>query len=83
MEIIEDRHSWINNRLHQELSNKWEAGCAVGILNAPDPSFNPITDKALFRKFSTKGQDEAKQYNKLFLQEKLGLVMDSKALLFF
>jgi starch synthase len=73
----------VNNRLQPELSNKWEAGCAAGILNAPDPSFNPITDKALSRKFNAKDHCPAKQYNKRFLQEKLGLIMDSKAPLFF
>jgi starch synthase/alpha-amylase len=83
MEIIEGRHNWMNSHLQQELSNKWQAGCTAGILNAPDPSFNPITDKALFRRYSAKGHYAGKQYNKLFLQENLGLVMDSKAPLFF
>lgn len=30
MEIIERRHAWMNNRLQEELSNKWEAGCVAG-----------------------------------------------------
>ncbi|MGB2930355.1 MAG: glycogen/starch synthase [Desulfobacterales bacterium] len=83
MEMIEGRHNWMNINLQQELYNKREAGCAVGILNAPDPSFNPVNDKALFRKFSAKEHHPAKQYNKLFLQEKLGLIMDSRAPIFF
>ncbi len=82
-EMIEGRHNWVNIHLQRELYNKWESGCAVGILNAPDPSFNPLTDKALFRKFSAKNHYLAKQYNKLFLQEKLGLIMDSRAPIFF
>jgi starch synthase/alpha-amylase len=82
-EIINGRHNWLDKRLHHELAYKREAGCALGILNAPDPSYNPVTDKALFRRFSAKDHYVAKQYNKLFLQEKLGLMMDSKAPLFF
>jgi starch synthase/alpha-amylase len=83
IEMIEGRHNWANGHLQQELSNKLENGCAVGILNAPDPSFNPVTDKALFRKFSAKDHFPAKQYNKLFLQEKLGIIMDSRSPIFF
>ena len=82
-EMIEGRHNRVNIHLQRELYNKREAGCAVGILNAPDPSFNPLTDKALFRKFSAKNHCLAKQYNKLFLQKKLGLIMDSSAPIFF
>jgi len=82
-EMMEGRHNRVNIHLQRELNNKWEAGCAAGILNAPDPSFNPLTDNALFRKYSSKSHYLAKQYNKLFLQEKLGLVVDSKAPIFF
>jgi starch synthase/alpha-amylase len=42
-----------------------------------------VTDKALFRRFNAKDHYFAKQYNKLLLQEKLGLIMDSNAPLFF
>ena len=82
-EMIEGQHNWTNGHLQQELSNKQKAGCVAGILNAPDPSFNPVNDQALFCKFSVKDHYPAKQYNKLFLQEKLGLIMDSKAPIFF
>jgi starch synthase/alpha-amylase len=83
MEMIEGRHTWIGQHLRQELANKWESGCAVGILNAPDPSFNPMTDEGLFLKFSAKDHHEAKRINKLFLQEKLGLIADADAPVFF
>jgi starch synthase/alpha-amylase len=83
IETIEGRHHRVSPHLHEELSNKWQVGCAAGILNAPDPSFNPVTDKALFRRFSAKNHYAAKQFNKLYLQEKLELKMDSKAPLFF
>jgi starch synthase/alpha-amylase len=83
MEMIDGRHTWIGMHLQQELANKFEAGCAVGILNSPDPSFNPVTDEALFLKFSARDHHEAKRMNKLFLQEKLGLITDGKAPVFF
>jgi starch synthase len=83
MELVSGQHNWLNQNLQSELANKLEAGCALGILNAPDPSYNPVLDKALFRKYSAKDHYPAKQYNKLFLQEKLGLMMDSRAPVFF
>ena len=83
MEMIQGQHNWVDTHLKYELANKWNAGCAVSILNAPDPSFNPATDKALFRQYSAKNHYARKQYNKLFLQEKLGLIMDSRAPIFF
>jgi len=82
-EVIEGRHTWMNLHLRQALVNKWNTGCAVGILNAPDLSFNALTDEALFRKFSPKDHYPAKQYNKLSLQEQLGLIVDSNAPIFF
>ena len=45
-EIVEGRHDFIEAPLRQELTNKVDAGCAFGILNAPDPAFNPSTDTA-------------------------------------
>lgn len=55
----------------------------TGILNAPDPSYNSLTDKALYRKFSAKERRFAKLCNKQFIQEKLGLPMDSTVPVFF
>ncbi len=82
-EMIQSRHAWASGHLRQGIANKWEAGCAVGILNAPDPSFDPTTDEGLFLKFSIRDQYEAKRMNKLFLQQKLGLLTDTEAPIFF
>ncbi len=82
-EIIENRHNFINPHIRQEIYHKWETGCAVAIPDAPDPSYNPITDRALFMRYDAKAHYAAKQHNKLFLQDKLGLPMDSKAPIFF
>ena len=83
VERIEERHDFESMPLLRELSNKINSGCAYGIHNVPDSSFNPFTDEALFRQYGPLDHFAAKQYNKLFLQETLGLKMDSKAPVFF
>ena len=64
-------------------SNKWNAGCAVGILNAPDPSFDPASDKALVCRYGAKNHVEGKLKNKRLFQKKLGLIQDASAPIFF
>ncbi len=82
-EIVEGRHPFVEKPLQIELANKWHADCAAGILNAPDPAYNPATDKHLEQTYSSNSQAEAKRKNKLALQKMLGLVQDEKAPLFF
>ena len=83
MEVVEGRHGFVEPQLRQELANKWHSGCALGILNAPDPSFNPRTDGALVCNYSSRNHAVGKQKNKLSLQERLGLIQDGRAPLFF
>jgi starch synthase len=82
-EIVEGRHRFVEPQIHRELSNKVEAGCAAGILNAPDPSFNPTIDDDLAQKFGPDNHPEGKRKNKQFLQKKLGLIQDDRAPIFF
>ena len=82
-EIVEGRHPFVEKPLQTELANKWHADCAAGILNAPDPAYNPATDKHLEQTYTSSSQVEAKRKNKLGLQKMLGLVQDEKAPLFF
>ncbi len=82
-EVVEGRHQFFEPSLQQELSNKWNAECATGILNAPDPSYNPTTDKALARTYGPEDHAEAKRENKRFFQKHLGLVLDPEAPVFF
>lgn len=82
-EIVDQRHSFIEAPLHRELSNKWHAGCAAGILNAPDPAFNPLKDKDLIRTYGPKDHVAGKTENKRYLQKRLGLLEDDHAALFF
>ena len=82
-EVVEGRHGFVEGSLHQELANKWHAECAVGILNAPDPSYSPKTDKALIRAYGPEDHAGAKRENKLFLQKHLGLIQDPDAPVFY
>jgi starch synthase/alpha-amylase len=82
-EIVDGKHEFISNKLRQELSNKWKAGCAFGILNAPDPSFQPMTDKYLARNYGHESFEEEKKTNKLALQKMLALIQDENAPLLF
>lgn len=82
-EITEGNHHFIEQSLKRELSNKWNAGCAAGILNTPDPTFNPEFDTALFKNYTADNHEKGKKTNKLFLQKKTGLMEDPHAPLFF
>lgn len=82
-EIVEDRHNFVYAPLRQELANKVAADCAAGILNAPDPSFNPAKDKELKTQYGPADHVSGKRANKRFLQEKMGLIQDDRAPVFF
>ncbi len=83
MEVVEGRHAFVEKNLRQELANKVDAGCAVGILNSPDPSFDPSKDDALICQYGPENHVKAKQKNKCFLQQTLGLIKNDAAPLFF
>lgn len=82
-EIVSVRHGFIMPPLQQELMNKVQADCAVGILNAPDPSYDPGTDKEVYRQYGPADHVKGKRANKLYLQRHLGLIEDAAAPLFF
>ncbi len=82
-EMVDGRHGFVGAHLRQELAHKLEAGCAVGILNAPDPSFDTITDENLACRYGPENHVKGKQKNKLTLQKTLGLIQDERAPLFF
>ncbi|MDY6857574.1 MAG: glycogen/starch synthase, partial [Thermodesulfobacteriota bacterium] len=83
MEIVQERHTFVDETFRRELTNKWKAGCAVGILNAPEYSFDPETDKTLPCRYTAKNHREGKRINKRFFQKLLGLIQDERAPLFF
>jgi ADP-glucose type glycogen/starch synthase len=82
-EICRGWHDVVPPDFRREVANKVEAGCAIGILNAPDPSFNPETDELIDVRYTAATHAEGKRCNKIWLQEKLGLTRDPSAPLFF
>ncbi len=82
-EIVDGRHAFIPTHIQHEFKCKYEAGCAVGILNAPDPDFNPATDTALAARFTADDHAVKKRLNKKAFQKKTGLKVDANAPLFF
>ena len=82
-EVVEGRHSFVPDAIRNELSNKLHAGCASGILNAPDVSYDPATDPSLAFKYDHENVMEGKAINKRALQERAGLNVDPNAPLLF
>jgi starch synthase len=82
-EIIDGQHSYIKENLRREFANKSRAGCAAGILNSPDPSYAPKSDKALALNYDAENHVKGKKANKQMLQESLGLDRDPRAAIFF
>ncbi len=82
-EIVDGHHDFVAANLHAELANKANADCAVGILNAPDPSYNPETDADIFHSYGPVTHVSGKAGNKLELQKRLGMIQDKTAPLFF
>lgn len=82
-EIVNGWHDFIPGDLRQEIRNKYEAGCAVGILNAPDASDMPESDSDLEVQYGPDNHYEAKRANKVEFQRKVGLDEDPDVPLFF
>ncbi|GAG95358.1 unnamed protein product, partial [marine sediment metagenome] len=51
-EVVNGQHHFVEPYIREELTLKNNVGCAVGILNAPDPAFNPSTDENLKKKYN-------------------------------
>jgi glycogen synthase len=82
-EVVEGHHPFVPDAIKNELANKVYAGCASGILNAPDASLHPETDPHLEHHYTAENFVEGKAKNKALLQEKAGLKVDPDAPLFF
>ena len=82
-EIVNGWHSFIPDSIRNEIRNKFNAGCAAGILNAPDSADNPVLDDKIPFKYGPDGHREAKRRNKLALQHALGLEENPDVPLFF
>ncbi len=82
-EIVEGQHDFILPHIRHELANKFRAGCATGILNAPDSTYDPLTDRALRARYDARSHAEGKRKNKEHFQKQTGLEVNPKAPLFF
>ena len=82
-EIVNGWHSFIPDSIRNEIRGKFNAGCAAGILNAPDAADNPKTDDKIPFRYGPEDHREMKRKNKLALQHALGLREDPDAALFF
>lgn len=82
-EIVDGWHSFVPDSIRNEIRNKYNAGCASGILNAPDPIDNPVTDDKIPFKYGPENHWEMKRRNKVALQHALGLEENPDAPLFF
>ncbi len=82
-EIVRGDHAFVPRNLRAEIIGKRLSGCAEGILNAPDFSYDPETDAALAQTYTTADAAQAKRENKHAFQLKVGLTTDPDAPLLF
>lgn len=82
-EIVEGWHTMVPDSVRQELRQKYSAGCARGILNAPDVSYDPETDPLIPHPFQVMNVIEGKRANKMALQRELQLDVNPNAPVFF
>jgi len=82
-EISHNRHGRIPLSIQWDLRAKTDSGYASGILNAPDPSYNPALDDALFENYTHSEAVHGKSQNKRALQQRLNLLENSNSPIFF
>ena len=82
-EVADGMHSFVPQNIRQEIASKLQAGCAEGILNAPDPSYNPVADDSLYIQYNADTHFEGKRKNKMELQNDLGLDVNPDAAMLF
>ncbi len=82
-EICRGWFEFIPPVFRNEVINKRNAGCALGILNAPDATYDPAVDPALKMRYDDTSLADGKLANKLSFQRKMGLHEDPNAPLFF
>ena len=82
-EIVNGMHNFVPPQIRNEIRAKYGAGCAKGILNAPDDSYRPSTDDALPVKYDADSHAEGKRAAKDQLQESLSLIKNPNAPVFF
>ncbi len=82
-EVIEGRHNFVPEHVRNEFAFKKNAGCAQGILNAPDETYVPQTDELIACQYDAATHQEGKRANKVAFQERMGLAPNPDAPLLF
>lgn len=82
-EICRGWFDFIPPHFRVEIVDKRKAECAVGILNAPDASYDPAVDIALEANYTAATHLSGKRINKTAFQRKVGLDVNENAPLFF
>jgi starch synthase/alpha-amylase len=82
-EIIHNMHGKLPPSILWDLRVKIDTEYAEGILNAPDSSYNPSLDDALFANYDHTTYRNGKRENKRELQRRLNLAENSGAPVFF
>jgi starch synthase len=82
-EMVEGWHGVVPPTVRQELRGKYHAGCAHGILNAPDPVYDPETDHFIPHHYDSHSHLRGKRRNKRAFQAEVGLNVDPSAPLFY
>lgn len=82
-EIVLGEHNFVDTKIRQEIRNKVASQRASGVLNSPDPIYNPESDKNLARNYNSQTHNAGKLANKRLLQELLDLEDNDEAPLFF
>ena len=72
-EIVEGVHDVIPHSVQSEVAAKKHSGHAFGVINAPDPSFDPLIDQSLVMNYGPTTALKKKATNKLAFQNRLGL----------
>ena len=82
-EVVRGWFDFIPDSVRHEIRGKYHAGCASGILNAPDDNQTPERDPALPVNYDSITHRAAKRHLKQLFQERTGLRQDPDAPLFF
>lgn len=82
-EIVEGQHDFVPDCIRNEIRGKYYAGCAEGILNAPDESYDPGTDEALPIQYNAFNVVAGKLEAKRMFQKELGLEQNDRAPIIF
>ena len=82
-EIVQGWFDFIPPAVRSEIQSKYHAGCAAGILNAPDENQTPSQDPALPENYHSGNHREVKRRLKTLFQRKTRLRENPDAPLFF